>query len=76
MAIYRLVQDLAIDADDTERLTSAYEAALQLLRLKDRTDPITELIARKIVAVYHLGERDPAHICARALKELDIRLPE
>jgi hypothetical protein len=76
MPIYQLVKDHAIDADDTARLADAYEAALQLLQLKDRTDPVTDILARKIITVYQLGERDPARICARAIKELGIPLPD
>ena len=50
--------------------------ALQLLRLVDRTDPVTEIVAKKIIEVARSGETDPPRICARALKELGIQLPE
>jgi hypothetical protein len=76
MPIYQLAKDQAFDPDDTERLAAAYEAALKLLHLKDRADPVCDLVARKIIAVYHLGERDPARMCARAIKELGIPLPD
>lgn len=55
-------------------MTAAYEAALRALRLKDRSDPITELIARKIIEIVRSGEHDPPRICARAIKELGIPL--
>ena len=48
----------------------------ELLRLKDRTDPLTETVAQKIIDVFRNGERDPPRICARALLELGISLPE
>jgi len=57
-------------------MTKAYEAALQLLRLTDRHDPVTEIVAKKIIEVTRAGERDPPKICARAIKELGIPLPE
>jgi len=57
-------------------MTAAYEAALQLLKLVDRTDPLTEMVAKKIIEIFRNGERDPPHLCARALKELGVPLPE
>jgi hypothetical protein len=76
VAIYRLIGEAAFSPEDIRRLGAAYEAALQLLRLKDRTDPVTELVAGKIIQVFRLGEHDPPKICARALKELGIPLPD
>ena len=73
--IHRLLLQGSFDPVDIERLTAAYNAALELLRLKDKTDPICELIAAKIIVVYRSGERDPARLCARALKELGVPIP-
>ena len=50
----------------------AYEGALRVLGLADRTDPITEIIAKKIIEVAQTGERDPLRIQARAIAELGI----
>jgi hypothetical protein len=76
MAIYRLLQEAAFSPEDISRMTAAYEAALRLLRLTDRTDPVTEIVAKKIIEVTRSGERDPPRICARALKELGIPLSD
>jgi hypothetical protein len=76
MAIYRLLEEAAFDQADIERMAAAYEAALKLLRLVDRTDPLTEMIAQKIIEVRRSGETDPPRICARALKELGVALPD
>jgi hypothetical protein len=76
MAIYRLLQQAAFSPEDIGRMTAAFEAALRLLRLRDRTDPITEIIAKKIIEVARNGERDAPRICARALKELGIPLSD
>jgi hypothetical protein len=65
MAIYRLVRETAFDQADIDRMAAAYEAALATLRLMDRDDPITELIAKKIIEVARTGEHDPPCICAR-----------
>ena len=53
-------------------MTAAYEGALHYLGLKDRSDPLTEVIAKKIIEVSRSGERDPALISARAVSELRI----
>jgi hypothetical protein len=76
MAIYRLVREAAFDQADIDRMAAAYEAALTALRLVDRDDPITELIAKKIIEIARAGERDPPSICVRALKELGVPVPE
>jgi len=71
VAIYRQLQELAFDADDAERMGAAYEQALVLLKLKDRGDPLTELIASHIIEVVaQTGEREPKTICALALDRL------
>jgi hypothetical protein len=74
--IQRFLQRASFGPDEVKRLTEAYDAALTLLRLTDRTDPLCELIAAKIIQVYRLGEHDPPRLCARAIKELGVPLPE
>ena len=56
-----------------ERLVTAYEQTLRALRLKDRSDPITQLVAEKIIAIGRLEIEDPAEISKLALKELTTR---
>jgi hypothetical protein len=74
--IQRLLQEASFDPDDIERMVKAYEAALQLLRLANRSDPLAETVARKIIEVTRGGEHDPPKICAKALKELRLPLPD
>jgi hypothetical protein len=76
VAIYRLLQEASFSPEDIRRLATAYESALELLRLRDRNDPIAELIAAKIIQVFRSGELEPPHICARALRELGVPLPD
>jgi len=73
MAIYKLIQNTAFEPKDIERLVTAYEQTLRTLRLKDRSDPITQLVAEKIIAIGRLGIEDPAEISGLALKELTTR---
>jgi len=70
MIIYRLLKDTAFGPEDIERLVMAYEQTLRALRLKDRNDPITQLVAEKIIAIGRLGIEDPAEISKLALKRL------
>ncbi len=69
MAIYRLIQNTVFEPKDIERLVAAYELTLRALRLKDRDDPITQLVAGKIIAIGRLGIEDPAEISKLALTE-------
>jgi hypothetical protein len=70
MTIYKLLKDTAFGPEDIERLVMAYEQTLRALRLKDRNDPITLLVAEKMIAIGRLGIEDPAEISKLALKQL------
>jgi hypothetical protein len=72
MAIYRLLQNSAFDPDAIQIMTAAYEGACRALQLADRSDPITEMVAKKVIEIAQLGERDPVRICDRALQELGV----
>ena len=73
MAIYRLIANGSFGPDEIEVMTATYEGALIDLRLSDRNDPITELIAKSIVNVTATGERDPIQIKERAINALGVR---
>jgi hypothetical protein len=49
---------------------AAYDRALTLLALKDRNDPLTEIVAKLIIEVAHTGEKNPRTMCALALRRL------
>lgn len=72
MAIYRLLQESS-PAEESRRLAAAYEQTLQALALVDRNDPITELVARKIIEIGRSGIRDPKEISRIAAKQLGAR---
>jgi hypothetical protein len=38
------------------------------LQLNDRTDKVTELVARQIIGIAKQGERDPVRLCDAALR--------
>src|SRR5262245_49947548 len=70
MTIHRLLRNTTFGPEEIERLVTAYEETLRALGLNDRSDPITQLVAEKIIAVGRLGIEDPAEISKVALKEL------
>jgi hypothetical protein len=75
MAIYRLIANGSFGPDEIEVMTVAYEGALIDLRVTNRDDPITDLIAKSIVNVTATGERDPVRIKERAINALGVRRP-
>jgi hypothetical protein len=70
MAIHRLLQGAVFDDRAVKAMTTAYDAALTELGLLDRTDHITEIIARKIIECAQSGERDPERLLELALKDM------
>jgi hypothetical protein len=59
MAIYRMIRESVFEPEAIELMTAAYEDALKVLGLTDRQDPLTELVARKIIELAEVGETDP-----------------
>ena len=70
MTIHTLLKNTTFGPDEIERLVTAYEKTLQALGLRDRSDPITQFVAEKIIAVGRLGIEDPEDIAKLALQEL------
>jgi hypothetical protein len=67
------LQKSAFGPDDIQRLSMAYESALRALELNNRADPITEIIAKRIIGAAQIRLRDPDSLCATAIK--DLRVP-
>ncbi|XIA67714.1 hypothetical protein ACFIOY_11055 [Bradyrhizobium sp. TZ2] len=73
MAIYRLLQNSTVEPEEVGRITAAYEQTLHILCVKDRDDPLTEMIAKRIIKIAQTGVHDPAQISALAIKGLGVR---
>jgi hypothetical protein len=43
-------------------MSAAYGAACASLGLVDRTDPLNEIVARKVIEIAGTGERDPQRL--------------
>ena len=65
-----MIRESVFEPEAIERMAAAYEQALKVLQLTDRNDPITKLVARKIIAIAEVGETDPERLCSRALEAL------
>jgi hypothetical protein len=70
MPIHRLLENHAFGPDEIMVLTSAFDDALRKLRLADRADPATEIVAKKIIELAQRGERDPRRLSERAIRTL------
>jgi hypothetical protein len=70
MAIYRILQNMPLSPEDISRLVAAYDATLKALELTSRSDPITEIVARKIIEIGQTGVRDPLQISNLAIRAL------
>jgi hypothetical protein len=70
VAIYRLLQKSAFGPDDIKRMEDAYELALVQRGLTNRSDPLTEIVARLIIEIAQTGEKNHEKICALALSRL------
>jgi hypothetical protein len=56
----------AFSPEESRALVEAFESCLRRLGLVDREDPLTLLVAKRIVELAKEGERDPAKLCERA----------
>ena len=72
MAIYQMIQRASYGPEEIERLTTAYQGALLLLKLANRIGPINEIVAKRIIDAAKTGIRDPEELCAWAIRDLMI----
>lgn len=72
MAIYRQLQKSAFEPAEIATMAAAYETTLSKLHLKDRDDPVTELIAQKIIELFDPGELSPDALCQRVIDTLQM----
>jgi hypothetical protein len=56
--------------DEIAVMTAAYELACSELKIRDRTNALCELLAKKIIEIAKRGERDPQRMCRDAVAEL------
>jgi len=69
--INRLLKDSKLSREEIERLDKAYTFTLRSLSLVDRNDPLTEVIAHRIIEI-GATIHDPDEIAKIALKRLGL----
>lgn len=57
-----LAANSSFGPEDLNRIGEAFSAALSKLGLKDRSDPMVEVVARRIIRAAMAGERDPSKL--------------
>jgi hypothetical protein len=67
MPIHRLFRDHAFTPGHIQAMSTAFDQALDKLGLKDRSDPLVELVAKKIIQLGQDGERDSDKLRDRAI---------
>lgn len=73
MPIHRLLENQGFEPEHIRAMATAFEEALRALKLIDRADPLTNIVAAKIIEVAQTGERDPQRIRERVLQSLVTR---
>jgi hypothetical protein len=62
MPINELVKQHAFTPDEIKLLVTAFEEALKENGLVDRDDPVTQVVAKRIIHLAQQGERDPIRL--------------
>ncbi len=57
-----LRDNLSFSPEDLDAMGKAFTAALAKLALRDLKDPMTEMVARRIIRAALAGERDPIRL--------------
>jgi hypothetical protein len=70
MPLTKFLQGKAFGPDEIAVMVKAFEDTLRELGLADRTDPATEIVARRIIDLAHQGERDPVRLRDRTIESL------
>jgi hypothetical protein len=71
MPLTPFLKEATFDPEAIKAMTTAFEAVCEALKLVIRSDPVTEIVARKVIEVAGTGERDPERIRDLVLLALD-----
>ena len=73
MPINRFLNGSGLGPEEVERLNQAYTYALRSLHLVERDDdPVSDIVARKVIEVGATGVYDPQEISKIAVKQLGV----
>jgi hypothetical protein len=68
MPIRQMLDSNVFNPEEVTMLRCVFEDTLRALKLVDRSDPATSLIAKKIIALASQGERDPKRLRQAAIQ--------
>jgi hypothetical protein len=72
--IHRLLEREAFEPELIAIMGGVFEDVLQTLGLVDRQDPLTEMVAKKVIELAQTGERDPVRLKQLTLESFEGRL--
>lgn len=70
MPIYRLFKGQAFEPQHVQAMADAFEGVLRELGLKDRNDPLCEIVAKTIIDLGEQGVRESLQLASRAMQTL------
>lgn len=70
MSVIQFIQGSAFSPEDLQVIAAAYEKACTRLAQIEPVNGMEEALARRIIDVANLGERDPERMCWRSLDAL------
>lgn len=73
MPINLLLARRKLSSDEIDNLNLAFDQALRSLNLVDRNDPLSEIVAKKIIEVSARGVRDATEIANVVVSQLDLK---
>jgi hypothetical protein len=71
--IYRLIEREPFEPELIAIMGGVFEDVLQALGLVDRQDPLTEMVAQKVIELAQTGERDPDRLKKLTLEAFEGR---
>ena len=75
MPIYRLIQSGVFSPELVSMMGEVFEDILKTLNLADRNDPVTEVVAHKVIELVRSGERDRVRLKRLTLEALQGERP-
>jgi hypothetical protein len=73
MPITPFLGDQAFDPETVEAMGEAFATTCEALGLRDRADPMTQVVVEKIIELARRGYRNPSVMHFAAIREIQVR---
>jgi hypothetical protein len=67
---YSVIVGSGLESDAIAAVVTAFERVRAAIGLADRTDPLTTIVANKLIELARSGERDPQRLCDLTLRAI------